>query len=57
MRYEGIKPIYINSKTQQRTEQRPVCARESIKMLLQVIDDIFNDRELWRAVPGVALRV
>ena len=43
MKREGVKPVYVNLKTKQKTDARPVCPRESIKTFLQVVDDIFND--------------
>lgn len=43
MNKDGAKAYYINQKTQQRLDTRPVCQRESIKQLLNVINDIFND--------------
>ena len=43
MHRDGAKTYYINQKTQQRLDTRPVCQRESIKQLLNVISDIFTD--------------
>ena len=58
MHKDGVKAYYINQKTQQRVDTRPVCQRESIKQLLNVINDIFTGMSVlvgWYVSPSRCL--
>ena len=46
---QGNRTSYVNAKTKQRSETRPVMPRESVSQLLQVVHDMFLDQR-----PGVA---
>jgi hypothetical protein len=46
---QGNRTCYVNAKTKQRSETRPVMPRESVSQLLQVVHDMFLDQR-----PGVA---